>query len=1115
MPRLGSESNSSVRRHNPTQTLSNYFQVTSQVWQIRSSGVPRPDLQTYADSSTTQTQATAEAELDVLDDLLNRTRASGSRTRWNARPFGSPYGHRPLHKWLPSEQKHFEEMSALMEMFPEPGSDDESEGEKDLHEIVAEEKDLDQLEEDDDEADEEFDEDEEDGSEPEEADIGRDAQSQTPLQPQSASAAKRREKNKKKRARARAKAKDKDKMKPPPSPDPVRDPPQDLLVSMSRIAQLVGSLNTDSPDESNQLLQRVRDAFTEEGRRQLGSHQPSEPAQWRAEVLQSVRRMESMLGQMEKWQAQVAPGEIEALRAETARLEVRVRAVVEQKERERAEVRAASSATQTRDLRATAGSSKAKDEVEAEVAEAEEVESSDDEGPVQLDGDGLFQAGAKERHGVDPDSVSDSFAESISCPSEGERRQTEPEPDDRFSKEDKSNQPYPTLPDHTSPPTCIDEPALAVLDPPPLTIVIQPAYNHAVEIVSAPTTPSSPLSSVRPSDAPAVATETAQPPSPSSLAGKNQNVPPEPPADPVDYLTNYPWTMTEVLFLLEIVAHFPPAEQGWTFVAEAYNNILITRPLQEWFGKQATASNDEEMKMKSTLQKMNAEARQLRTRRAQEVAAQGTAVAATVGVEHMGERGKAAPFGSTAARAEANARAKHAATAGALDEDTLILTRLPFPFPAPDGTTSAADNPATPPPAQRIIPFPRRRPPLNLPSEDAKAFARVMESAVAGVRPPSTESRAAMLALYSATKARFPVRTPWDCWHRWCTPWVVQEADASAEWELPPIVLDYIAGNICLPVGTWITQAPGFVYRPVPGTYPDVPGVQRKVTEYDPRPGMVAFARMSHLLAERNWSGIGLRRKLDGTVSGEVLAGRRAKLPGTLAGIWPGRSAPAKSRPAPQPAATQPLAAELAPAPLVSGPSSPETKKARIGPLPANPSKGAPAVPAPAASSTSSTSSTSAPVATAAPPNTTTNPRSPFLPIPLPRPQPPVEPPHVPEGTLGHPTRPGMTTWFERATFRVDVLERSLAIARLRAQLDEAVTRGMSEHRGVYPAESDSVDPGNSGGAWREGGGVMKEEEDEEQGRRVPLHLRKLVVPPPPPLHVRMEGRMGAQLVSS
>ncbi|KAI8977849.1 hypothetical protein BD414DRAFT_495816 [Trametes punicea] len=858
MPRLGSESNSSVRRHNAIQTLSNYVQLNSQVWQIRSTGAPRSDPQTRADESTSQPQPVSDPQLDVLDDILNRTRATGSRNRWNARSFGSPYGQRPLHKWLPSEQKHFEELSALMEMFPEPGLEDDFPEEKDLHEIVFDELEADEEEE---EAHEDRTE-VEDAEESDEEEADNTGPPQPPAQPQSSavSAAKKRERNKRKKAKARAKAKEKMK---PPSPDPVPDAPQDLLMSMSRIAKLVGSLNAESPDESNELLQRVRDAFTEEGRRQLGSLPQANPGQWRAEVLQSVRRMESMLGQMEKWHAQVAPGEIEALRAETARLEVRVRAVVEQKERERAEVRAAVQTKQPAALQArkvSNGPVKIDDEVEVEVAEA--AVSSDSGESVGLDGGGLLQSGAE---GQEDDSanVSDSVLESNSCPSETDTGQTDLRTEERSPPGDKGLQIDP-------PPLARESPHTAptIATPTPTTLLTS-AFAQVNEIQHPPHSPSSATAprSIRTTSVTAASPPTSLlPPAPPTLGNptlltSNHNIPPEPPTDPVEHLKKNPWSMIEVLFLLEVVSHFPPAEHGWVFIAEAYNNILITRPLQEWFGKQAAVSNEEEAKMKSLLQQMNAEARQIRVRRV-----------------------------TAKARAAAHARGKQPANS-AMDEDAVIVTRLPYPITTPGKALHPADNPANAPPAQRIAPFPRRRPPFTLASEDARAFSRVMASATAVARPPSEESRAAMLALYAATKSRFPVRTAWDCWHRWCTPWIVQDGvsgDVGLDKDQSPIVLDYIAGNLCLPAGTWVLQPRGFVYRPIPGTYPDVPGVQRKVTGgFDPRPGMVAYARMVHLQAEETWAGMGLKRKPDGTVPEDVLVERRTKLPGTLLGIWP------------------------------------------------------------------------------------------------------------------------------------------------------------------------------------------------------------------------------------
>ncbi|OSD00367.1 hypothetical protein PYCCODRAFT_700989 [Trametes coccinea BRFM310] len=889
MPRLGSEPNSSVRRHNPTQTLSNYFQVNSQVWNIRIGSTTSGDTQTHTDPSSSQLEASPDPELDALDDLLNRTRASSSRTRWNARSFGSPYGQRPLHKWLPSEQKHFEELSALMEMFPEPGSDDEYEEEKDLHELVLEEMGGEEAEADEDvRVDDEEEEEEESDEDEAEADIDNPAPSQPHAQPHSstsasAAAEKKRERNKKKKAKARAKAKEK--MKPPPPPSAaVPDPPQDLLMSMSRIAKLVGTLNADSPDESNELLQRVRDAFTEEGRRQIGS---AEPAQWRAEVLQSVRRMEGMLGQMEKWQAQVAPGEIEALRAETARLEVRVRAVVEQKERERAGSRTAV-ATKQLDSVIEDGPVKVKEDSGVDIEVAEAAMSSEGEGSVGLDDGEVFPPGADAQEDGS-DSVSDSILESTSCPSETDTGATELEPDVPPLREDKSVATDPPPPPTQDPPLTIPPPPTA----PPTTSSLPTPVSAGVptQQPSIPRAPTSAASSVPPPSTTPIFEASATALHRTFLSTPNQNIPPEPPADPIEHLKNNPWSMIEVLFLLEVVAHFPPAEHGWTFVAEAYNNILITRPLQEWFGKQAAASNEEEAKMKTLLQRMAVEKRQIAARRA---AAKAGNAAHGEQQRQQGQPGKPAPFGSAEARAEANDRARVSPAANmALDEDTIFLTRLPHPIVASGKGMHPADNPASPLPIQRVMPFPRRRPPFNLPSAEARAFARVMASAAAGVRPPSGESRSAMLALYSATKSRFPVRTAWDCWHRWCTPWIAQEGAADtppADPDKPPVVLDYIAGNLCLPVGTWITQSRGFVYRPIPGTFPDAPGVQRKmVGGFDPRPGMVAYARMVHLNAEKTWAGMGLKRKIDGTVAEDVLVGRRAKLPGTLLGIWPAK----------------------------------------------------------------------------------------------------------------------------------------------------------------------------------------------------------------------------------
>ncbi|RPD58337.1 hypothetical protein L226DRAFT_536720 [Lentinus tigrinus ALCF2SS1-7] len=1012
MPRLGTEASSS-RRHNP-QPLSGYHQTSSNPWTTRGDPPKRGES-----SSSVVTESS-----DPPDDFVGRSRASNSRTRWNARTSGSPYGSRPLSKHLPAESQPPEEMDMLVDLVPERDSDNDVEetrqGGTASSEVAADDDDDDVVDAPDSEL------------ETDPGAIDPTDHVSHPDAPLSGTAVKKREKNKKKRAKARAKAKEKEEIEAT-APETIPLPPHDLLASMSRIAKLIDSLNAGaSSNNPRALLRRLQDTLSLDGR-------TVSPEQWRAEVLRSVRRMEGMLGQIDKWQTQVAPAEIEALRQETARLEVRVRAVVEQEEEE---------------LTTTRGKGKERADVDVLVTEAEE--SSREEmvlrpGTPSADSD---------------DSVSDSHPDSSSCPSDCDTGPTEPDPDDRSPVEEKTIQ--------------VEPPAPAPTPPPAASIPTSPIEStHA---------PPSPVSEAQ--------APSAEAPSPTdgpvipSLASKNLNVPPEPPQDPVEYLAQHPWSMLEVLLLLEVVAHFPPAEHGWTFVTEAYNNLLITRPLQEWFGKQAAISNEEEVKMKTLLQNMNAEARQLRARPTTASALAKPPSAGPAPKAKAGERGKASQFGSAEAHAEANARAKtanapaKAAASGPSEpaanaaKDAQIVTRLPFPL---DDSIPAS----APPPAQRTVSFPRRRPPFTLPSEDAKQFTRIMRSAAAGVRPPSTDSRAAMLILYSATKSRFPVRAAWDCWHRWCTPWVVQDPPTEGS-DHSLVVVDYIAGNLGAPCGTsWTTQAqaPTFEYHPVPGTYPDAPGVQHRVSaRYDPRPGMVAFARMTHLTAEKYWMDSGLGRGEGGRVSEDVLTGRRARLPATLAGIWPGKAPPPPRRPAgarpPQPAASSgpsppATSASATPAVKSDGPVAPSARVSASGSL---------AVPATKANAPRPNSAPpvtiTLPAPNAAPPaqprqaatGTIARPQPPFVALPQPRKAPAPDPPRVPEGTLGNTVRPGIWPWFSHAAVRVSSLERLTGVRAHAVVFDKAFTGAGATEQGKRTTE--------------------------ERGVWIPHHLKSLVVPP-------------------
>ncbi|KAH9939676.1 uncharacterized protein BXZ73DRAFT_88899 [Epithele typhae] len=878
-------------------------------------------------------------------------------------------------------------------------------------------------------------------------------------------------------------------------------PPRELMASMSELAKIVGALDltaggggglAEGEAEGAGLLQRVRDAFAED------------PSQWRAEVLQSVRRMERMLGRMERWQARVGPGEIEALKRETARLELRVRAVVDQK----------------------AISGQGQDERMPGALDFPEAFASTP--PSSLKNGKT----TTEQEDSDADSTSDGASDIFSAPSESGTGPTELEPDSGPVSDIRppihftTPQPFPPPP--------IPVPSLPPFVPPP---------------PPAPAAP--PTAPPRVHNGPPMLTPTGISPTAGSSLGhahthavKNYNTPPPAPPAPEAFLARNPWSMLE---------------HGWTFLAEAYNNVLITRPLQEWFGKQAAESREEERCMRVVLARMRADTR------VPAPAADASHVQTQPQPQPQtgpGEREKSAPFGSAAARAEAAARATDAGAASSstssqqatvpppapMDKNAPFVTRLPYPIvaqPSRKGkeTPSAAPPPPPPPstgppPAQRILALPKRRAPLSLRSADAKAFAHVMQTAMAGpgARPGGSaqatrESRESMLALYEATRTRFPVRSPWDCWHRWHTPWVVPEREQADGGSEGTVVFDYLLGNLAQPCGGVPAQAPGargkgkaaaggWVYRPVPGTFPDARGVQHELSgAYDPRPGMVALTRMSHVLAEMAWSGAGMGRFFTGIITEDVLANRRVRMPATLDGLWPRKASQPKAAPPARhgvPNANQAVSLHGTSAAGTLFTSVPPTGSPLV---PQQPSPAAPPLAMPALRTATAPSARpqqqqqqqhpphqnpppqsqqqqQQQLAPPPPPPTTQQQPLPYLPHPTPRPPPRRDPPRVPEGTLGHPTRPGMLPWFCAAVVRADVLRLVTGLQRAERAFRDAFAPAPA------PPEAE-----RRVREWER----EREREREEFGC-VPAHLRGVGAPPPPPLVASSSASFGLAL---
>lgn len=1120
MPRLGTESTSSTRRHTSSQSHSSHHHLHSQGLQSRSQRSDSPLRGDFPNGHATDS-------FDSSDDLPGRARASGSRTRWNARISGSPYGHRPLPRWSSTDLTKPQSPEMLNDTYSNPGSDDGRAGT-----IVLEESGVERaVAEGSKRREREAYGDEEAGalqsdSESEADDADSPSSSRVPGQshpPLSAAVAKRREKNKKKKAKARAKAKARERPTATSSQSVLQlpPPPEELIASMARVTKLLDSLDPDaSEDNLGELLRQVRDALTADGR-------ATPLAQWQADVLQRVRRMEDMLGQMAKWKVMISTNEIEALKQETERLEVRVREVLD---------------PTGADISVPPHSATG----EGQETFAKQPEMAVNSSSKDVDG----QAGAREPDSEDADSVSDSAPESSLCTSDNDTGASEPDPEDHSPQEEKG------IRDNflSSKPTATVAGSLSPL------IVSPPVQPNPIPVLPDPT----PLP-------PATARNTYSTIAPSpgtvliSLAPQNHNVPPEPPEDPVEHLKNYPWTMVEVLLLLEVVGHYPPAEHGWKFIAEAYNNLLITRPIQEWFQRQAGMTHEEDTKMMALLKNLSIEAHQLRTSSTAGSAKatnttptpKTTTSTAAKAKSMAGQRGKAAPFGSAEARAEANARAKPAATANASPapggsssaKDAHIVTRLPFPI-APQ---RPADDPSAPPPAQRLVPFPRRRPPITMPSADAKALSTVMRSAAAGQRPHRDESRAAMFALFAATKTRFVARSSWDCWHRWSTPWVAQDETVEQP-DVPVVVSDYVAGNLVRPFRMWDSQGPVIQYRPLPGTYPNVVGVQHKVvSQFDPRAGMVAFTRMTHLLSERAWTAASLGRATNGRISDEVLAARKARPPPTLAGIWPGKGTlvwyagiewvrnraadhelTTSGQPMPKPPQPQPAPTPARPPnPLLPRSAVPVPPKVAPTGNSKPPSTGTP----PPASASASKTSVSGQKRQPQPQTTGTidKPAYPFRPLPQPSCPPKRTPPRVPERTLGNMACPGLSAWFDHAAVRLEVLQRLVDPDSRKAKFDEALGGKASAFRTAKDDESDGegemekrVRFGLAELARDRKGVVGKEEKEKaqkeadanggrERGGWLPLHLQNLVIPPPqrPPIWSGSSSTMHAAKVKA
>ncbi|EMD35839.1 hypothetical protein CERSUDRAFT_115769 [Gelatoporia subvermispora B] len=218
------------------------------------------------------------------------------------------------------------------------------------------------------------------------------------------------------------------------------------------------------------------------------------------------------------------------------------------------------------------------------------------------------------------------------------------------------------------------------------------------------------------------------------------------PPDPLALLVEAPWSIGEVLLLLDVVSHFPPSIFGWARIADAYNYALMERSLQEWFAATGTEVDAEDAWMLKAeqryiarqFQRMHAD----RTRDASQKAAAEPAIPPTYAD---------------------------------------VLRRRLQPQP------KEQQQPQQGQPQQQGRPHPfclkvAHRPPLTFPSDLAYVYEAIAEyrakQQTSANAAGSNEQLADLLrVLYMELNPHFPLRSPWECWHRWCVPYVPSSSD--------------------------------------------------------------------------------------------------------------------------------------------------------------------------------------------------------------------------------------------------------------------------------------------------------------------------------------------------
>ncbi|GBE85713.1 hypothetical protein SCP_0802350 [Sparassis crispa] len=380
-------------------------------------------------------------------------------------------------------------------------------------------------------------------------------------------------------------------------------------------------------------------------------------------------------------------------------------------------------------------------------------------------------------------------------------------------------------------------------------------------------------------------------------------MPPPPPDDPTEVLGQDPWSMVEILLLLDVIAHYSPAEAGWEKISQVYNNVLLGT-LRKWIADRMRDSKKDMDTRRSLAQHMCVDrakekyalmhgravkpqveskdpraplqnkqhyalptrllACDLPSRRDSERSLRGLDVSDPIALVQIDSR-RRAPYtfeGWVEQEAETMPPPSESFVFGPVD--SAASAAIPSPLMPPEAPPSQLiEQPDKP---VEVLPEPRpeyriRPPPLSMPVAQASLLTSTLAAFRVAKKAQLTEpdqyerlvddALRQATDLYAELNPAYPIRTAWECWHRWCVPLGKMEVSAgsivnannkskgnfkkpkkgkktkSAVPSIHPVLGNLV--NFAAPV-------------PIPGTFPDEPGVVHHFVKHDPRPGLQTFA---------------------------------------------------------------------------------------------------------------------------------------------------------------------------------------------------------------------------------------------------------------------------------